>query len=289
LQQASATYRASNTLHWLTRYSFLPLVAFTGIFGPLLVLMPGSTRDYWSWPIAPDLSAVWVGAGYTFGAVAISTMLLRGRWTEAIVPILGTWPFSIVMLLATILHNDRFFTDTANYYIWLAIYLYLPFALPVMFVLNRSADPGANPSDRVLPTRVRLLLTTVGVMTGAYGLLLVCGLSAVVDTWPWPLTPLMAKVVGGWLLFIATGAMLTAVEARYAAYRYYFPVSAFWFALLLVASIANSDDLDSGASGPLFLAAVMAAAVGSLGIFLLLERGSRRAISAEEHSTPIAP
>lgn len=261
-----------NTLHPLTRYSYLPLASLTAIFGPILVLFPGSTEDYWSWPIRPDMSAVWVGSAYTFGAVAISTMLLRGRWTEAIVPVLSTWPFSVVMLAATIIHNDRFFLGTANYYIWLAIYLYLPVVLPVMFFLNRRQDPGATSTDTVLPVGLRVVLSVVGAMTGLYSLLLISESKAVLDTWPWQLTPLMAKVIGGWLLFIATGTLWTAFEARYAAYRYYFPVAAFWFALLLVASIANRDDFNNGLSKPLYFAALTTAIVGSLAIYLLMER-----------------
>jgi hypothetical protein len=261
-----------NALHPLTRYSYLPLAFLTAIFGPILVLFPGSTEDYWSWPIRPDMSAVWVGAAYTFGAAAISTMLLRGRWTEAIVPVISTWPFSVVMLAATIIHNDRFFLGTANYYIWLAIYVYLPFALPVMFFLNRREDPGVSPADTFLPVRLRVALPVIGSITALYGLLLIAESKTVLDTWPWLLTPLMAKIIGGWLLFIATGTLWTAFEARYAAYRYYFPVAAFWFGLLLVASIVNLDDFNDGISKPLYFAALTAAIVGSLGIYLLMER-----------------
>lgn len=289
MQDASIVAPGANRLHWLTRYSFLPLVLFTAVFGPLLVLKPGSTDDYWSWSINPDLSAVWVGAGYTFGAVAISTMLIRGRWTEAIVPVLGTWPFALVMLLATLVHNDRFFTDTANYYIWLAIYVYLPIGLPVMFLLNRGSDPGASSHDKLLPIWLRAVLCTAGLMTAACGLLLVAGSNAVMDAWPWQLSPLMAKVIGGWLLFIATGAALTAVEERYSAYRFYFPVSSFWFALLLVASIANSEEMDNGLSPILFFGAVTCATVGSLGVFLFMERAPGPEIAADLDSVPAPP
>src|SRR5688572_16257318 len=113
-------------------------------------------------------------------------------------------------------------------------------------------------------------------MTALYGLLLIAESNAVLDTWPWQLTPLMAKVIGGWLLFIATGTLWTAIEARYAAYRYYFPVAALWFALLFVASVANGDDFNGGLSKPLFFVALAAAIVGSLAIYGLMERSDSR-------------
>jgi hypothetical protein len=204
-------------------------------------------------------------------------MLLRGRWTEAIVPVMSTWPFSVVMLAATIIHNDRFFLGTANYYIWLAIYIYLPFALPVMFFLNRRQDPGVTPTDTFLPVGLRVVLSLVGAITALFGLLLIFESKAVFDTWPWQLTPLMGMVIGGWLLFIATGTLWTAIEARYAAYRYYFPIAAIWFALLFVASIANWDDFNDGLSKPLYFAALTTAIVGGLAIYLLMERSDSTA------------
>jgi hypothetical protein len=275
--QESRAGTPGNALHPLTRYSYLPLAFLTAIFGPILVLFPGSTEDYWSWPIQPDMSAVWVGSAYTFGAVAISTMLLRGRWTEAIVPVISTWPFSVVMLAATIIHNDRFFLGTLNYYVWLAIYVYLPFALPVMYFLNGRQDPGVSVTDTLLPVRLRVVLSVAGAVTALYGLLLIFEANTVLDTWPWQLTPLMAKVIGGWLLFIATGTLWTAIEARYAAYRYYFPVAALWFALLFVASVANRDDFDDGLSKPLYFAVLATAIVGSLAIYRLMGRSESRA------------
>jgi hypothetical protein len=141
-----------------------------------------------------------------------------------------------------------------------------------MFFLNRQQDPGITPTDVLLPVRLRVVLSAIGVMTALYGLLLVAELNAVLDTWPWQLTPLMAKVIGGWLLFIATGTLWTAIEARYAAYRYYFRVAALWFALLFVASAANRDDFNDGLSKPLFFVALAAAIIGSLAIYWLMER-----------------
>ena len=138
----------------------------------------------------------------------------------------------------------------------------------------------------MLPIGLRAVLSVAGAVTALYGLLLIAESKAVLDTWPWQLTPLMAKVIGGWLLFIATGTLWTALEARYAAYRFYFPVAAFWFALLFVASIANRDDFNGGLSEPLYFAVLAAAITGSLAIYLLMERSS---LPAPVPSPPVPP
>jgi hypothetical protein len=257
----------------LTRLCFTPLALATAIFGPVLLFLPGSTADYWAWPVRPDLSAVWIGAAYSFGALALALMLIQGRWISAAVPVASTLPFAVVMLAATIIHNDRFLTDTAAYYIWLGIYIILPVALPLMFWLNSAHMPPRSPDDVQLPLRLRTALSGAGLASALLGLTLVLAPDAVRGSWPWELSPLMARVIGGWLLFLATGGLAPLLEARYAAYRYYLPAAALWFLILLIGSIANSGDFDSGAwSTPVYFVSVAGAIAVLSGAFLLMER-----------------
>ncbi len=266
------TGSGDDRLPFLVRAGFTPLAVATAIFGPMLLLRPGDTADYWAWRIAPDMSAVWVGAGYTFGAVAITTMLLVGRWSAAIVPVVSTWPFAIVMLVATIIHNDRFFTDTGNYGVWLLIYVVLPFALPAMYWQGRSHSPPPSAQDTMLPQALRYGFVAAGLVALVLGLTLVLTPSALKEAWPWNLTPLMSRVVGGWLLFIATGGLCPLFERRYKAYRFYLPVAAFWFAVLLVASLLNRNDFDSDRlATPLYFAALGITVVALLVISAYLE------------------
>jgi hypothetical protein len=222
------------------------------------------------------MSTVWIGAAYTFGAIAITTMLVVGRWRSALIPVAATWPFAMVMLAATLIHSDRFFTEKAGYYLWLAIYLILPFALPAMFVLNRDKAPGRTDADLLLPFRLRGALAIAGCVVGLVGLFLVLKPTLLDQSWPWLLTPLMSRVIGGWLLFLATGGLATLVEPRYEAYRYYFPVAAVWFALLFVNSVVHLEDFDFGkTSAALFFVVVAAAVVGAVSIFFVMEQRLR--------------
>src|SRR5436309_13737228 len=95
-------------LIWLARIAFGVLIPFTGIFGPLLILFSETTRNFWAWEITPAMSSVWVGAGYAFGAIAITTMIVIGRWRSAIIPTIATLPLSVCLLGATFLQPERF-------------------------------------------------------------------------------------------------------------------------------------------------------------------------------------
>jgi hypothetical protein len=259
---------------------FAPLALLTAIFGPALVLFPESTHAYWAWEIKPAMSAVWLGAAYTFGAIALATMLVVGRWRAAIVPVVGTWAFAIVALAATLLHHDRFFHGTLNYYVWLAIYLILPIALPLIWWLNRGRDPGPQPDDMLIPESLRLVAATVGGILALVSVLMVVSPSTAAGFWPWQLTPLMSRVIGAWILFIAAGLLCLLFERRYIAYRHYLLPASAWFAILFVASFFHLDNFDFSRAGAwVWFLVVGGASLAALGSYLYLERLSR----------PIAP
>ena len=272
--QALQTARGNAGLHWLTRLCFTPLAGFTAVFGPLLMLFPGSTADFWAWEIRPDMSAFWVGASYSFGAIAISTMLLSGRRSASTVPILATWPFAVVMLAATLIHNDRFFTGDVSYFTWFVIYLVLPFALPPMLWLSRDGLAGVE--GPLLPGPARLLLAAAGIVAAVLGLLLVLSPGLLDQSWPWRLTPLMSRVIGGWLLFIATGALAPLWQPRYFAYRLYLPAVAVWFLLLLAGAMIHNDDFDfDRPAATLFLIALAVSVACIVALILVMERRMR--------------
>lgn len=255
----------------LVSLSFLPLTLLTAVFGPMLFFFPDRTEDYWSWAVRPAMSAVWIGAAYTSGAVALSLMLYARSWRATFIPVVSTLAFAVVMLGATLAFNDRFFVGTFRYFGWLAIYILLPIVLPSMLWTNRHRDPGSVPGELLLSLRTRTVLVIAGTLVGALGLCLVFGVRSAVEAWPWPLTPLMATVVGAWLLFLAIGGLSASFEARYCAFRFYLPAAVLWFALILGGSMLHLGDFESGPATPIFLASVATACLGLVLLVLRME------------------
>jgi hypothetical protein len=267
----NASMTGDDRLSPVARWVFLPLVPLTAVFGPLLVLAPGRTVHYWAWTIEPAMSAVWVGAGYTFGACAITTMLVLNRWRTAILATVATIPFAYAMIVATLLHLDRFATGSIRFWVWLVIYVVLPVGLPVILLRNRRADPGVEPGDRLLPLRLGRAVGVVGAVIDAAALALFVAPGTVGRVWPWTLTPLMGRVVAGWLLFFGTGAALLAFERRYRAVSAFLPSVAVWFTVLGVAALFHLDDFTTGPAATVaYFAAVVVVVAVSLGLLFVL-------------------
>ena len=131
--------------------------------------------------------------------------LRKGTWAALRIPFLTILVFTIVTLVATLLHLDRlhFGSDVplARYaaYFWMGVYVLVPPAMVAVLVVQerrpRRADRAAHADRRWRST----LLAQGAVMLGVGVALFVVPASATV-LWPWPLTPLTARVVAAWLL-----------------------------------------------------------------------------------------
>jgi hypothetical protein len=134
--------------------------------------------------------------------------------------ILPITPFAFAMGLATLLHWDRFNHGHISFWLWAIVYAITPFLVPYVWFRNQATDPRRPDPDNVaVPWFVRGL---VG-LSGVPQLLLALGLfltpSLLIPVWPWQLTPLTARVIGGWWSLLGAGALLLAVEPRWSAWR----------------------------------------------------------------------
>ena len=113
-----------------------------------------------------------------------------------------------------------------------------------------------------------------GIAIDAFALALFAAPATVGRLWPWSLTPLMAQVVAGWLMFFGTGAAMFLVERRFGAVGAFLPSVAVWFAVLGVAGLFHLDDFDRGpAATGAYFAITAVVVLASLGI---LAWGRRR-------------
>jgi len=256
----------------LARLAIWPLAVLSGIFGPMLFLLPHLTDRIWSWPIQPPMSAVVLAAGYIFGSIAFATLLLRNQWHALNVALMATEVFSIVMLAATLIHLDRFFVGTLRFDVWFAIYVALPILVPVIWFFNRRYGAPRQPDDLVFIWPVRIALLPAGILLLAFGVFMFAYPPGAAAIWPWLLTPLMSRVLSGWVMFLGIAGCLIFFEPRYSAYRSALPAFFIWAVALLVGSLLHLDNFDfQRPAAWLWFLAVLGLIVGTALMFLVFE------------------
>jgi hypothetical protein len=236
--------RKDDRLVPLTQIAFGFLALLSIISGPLLYLYPGGTARYWAWEIQPEMSAVWLGAGYTFAAMALLTLLFLGRFQKLLAILLSAWPFSCIMLFATLVHIDRFFVDRVTFWGWFIIYLIVPFAFPVAWLLNKKYAIPHQGDELQFPKNSAYLAALISLGFFLLAVVLIFNPALAASFWPWNLTPLMSRVIGGWILAWAAAPLSLFFERRYLAYREFIPEGGLWFLLIVIGGWRYSEQFD---------------------------------------------
>lgn len=214
----------------------------------ILAFLPEATGRRFAWEINPAMTAVWMGTGYLGGAYFFLRVLLSKRWHRVSAGFWGVMAFTWAMLLVTALHWSRFDITHLPFQIWLVLYVVTPFLVPVVWWHNHAVDPGVpEANDVVVPAFARVGMGLVGVFMLASCLLSFAAPNAVVAFWPWALTPLTARILGGWFALMGAGALALAREERWSGWRYQVESIIFvWHALLLLGAFVHADEFKPG-------------------------------------------
>ena len=86
-------------------------------------LFPAETKQNFSWPIQPVVTAALLGGFYIAAASFYVLALFARCWENVRVFIIASILFSSTELLATFLHWDRFSVGTIPFNVWFVSYL----------------------------------------------------------------------------------------------------------------------------------------------------------------------
>ncbi len=235
--------------HWASLVVFVILV-------PALVILwglPGRTADAWAWTIKPDLTPIFLGAGYGAGAYFFLRTFLSRQFHPSAAGIFGAAFFATLMLVATIIHWDRFNHGDAPligatvFYGWVIVYIVSPVVVLALWWFNRRTDSGEPaPGEAIVPARARQMAAAF-----AAGAFVAAGVfflapQAAIDLWPWDLTPLTSRVIGSFTAQVGVGALLLSLDRRWSAWKLIVETYFVATALLLVGAVRAWSDFDTG-------------------------------------------
>src|SRR2546421_315021 len=203
-----------------TRWVSAIIVLFLVAAFAILYLFPDRTPDLFAWGIQPRMSAMMLGAAYIGGAYFFVRAAANAPWHWVKVGFLPVTTFATLMGIATILHWDRFNHNYISFFAWVALYFTTPFIVFLLWLRNRSTDPGPGTSlDLRVPRNVRLVIGIVGGLTLLTSIFLFLQPALMIITWPWHLTPLTARVMGALFALTGVGELAIALDVRWSAVR----------------------------------------------------------------------
>jgi hypothetical protein len=242
---ASAEVPADDRVLSYTRGLSLFIVPFLLVAWTILYLFPGHTAQVWAWPIPVTMTSMVLASAYLGGAYFFLRVVFETRWHTIGTGFLAVTAFASLLGVATVLHWDKFAHDHVAFWLWAGLYFTAPFLVIGAWLANRryAAPPAA--ADVVLRPVERALIAGVGLLALVTGIVMFLVPSAVIDLWPWPLTPLTCRVVAATLCLGGTCGSAW-VDPRWTSVRLMLQVEAVMLMLMLIAAVRASDELIPG-------------------------------------------
>ena len=228
-----------------TRWLCAIIVPFLIAAFYILYLRPTETKELFAWPISPSMSARMLAAAYVGGIFYFTRAFFAQRWHHIKLGFLPVTAFASVMGIATFLHWDKFTHDHISFVTWVILYVTTPFLVMGTWLRNRRTDPGTpDPQDVILSKPVRYALGAVGAITLVIGIILFLQPDFMISVWPWTLTPLTSRVVGGMFMLPALVGLGMAFDARWSSAVIILQSQVVSIAFILLASALSWADFN---------------------------------------------
>ena len=238
----------------------------------ILFVSPQPTGGLFAWDINPRMTAAYMGAGYLGGAYLLSRAAIGSRWHRVAAGFPPVAAFTIALLLATIIHWDRFELTHLPFLIWLVLYIVTPVLILAVWFRNRATDPGElEPQDAIVPPLARWALGAIGVFLLIFAVTNLVAPALSMRIWPWELTPLTARVIGGWAALLGVGGLFISREKRWSAWRIGVQSILLWHSLVLLGAIIHRLDFQDGNLLNWYLISVFVMLVGLVSLYLWME------------------
>ncbi|MGH2925639.1 MAG: hypothetical protein ACRDK1_06660 [Solirubrobacterales bacterium] len=247
------------------------------IAGIELFIGAARTDRFFSWTIAPPLTAAFMGAAYWAACVLLAWAARQSDWSRARTVLPPVFTIAVLLLAATLIHLDRFHHDLYGRF-WLVVYLIVvPLLTYLIWAQPKDGAPPTPPS-LALASWLRVALVGQALVLLAFGVLLFAAPVGLSSIWPWPLTPLTGRAIAAFLCGFGIAA---AVAVRENDLDRLFGSALAWAALgaLELAAVAiHAGDLTSSAAGTVAYVAFFGSVLGL---------GSYGAIAGRDRRRPI--
>ena len=208
-----------------TRAVLVAFAVFTSLAACVLLVFTSSTHRFFAWPIHAESTAAFLGAGYAAGFVLSVLALRQDRWSHLRVAMVTVTAFTVLTLVATLLHTHRLHLmvggPAARFaaWLWLGVYLVIPVACLVVVARQGRFRNRSEAVRRPMPGWLVVLVAAQGAILFVAGAVLFAGgatrhhvAQEWTGFWPLPLAPLTAQAAGAWLVAFGFAAAVAIWE-----------------------------------------------------------------------------
>jgi hypothetical protein len=261
-------------------------VAVVGVAAFALLVLPEFAAGEWPWELTP-FNTTFLGGVYLSAWIPLVLLALQPRWSPARLVVTMIFTFTLVVLVASLWHADRFDWERWSNAVWWPLYVALPINSAIHLWLYRRLRPAAaTPTGRAW----RAVLLGLAAVLGAYGAWQLVAPESASAWWPWPVDDFHGRVYSAAFF---TGMAACLVVAREASPLERGAVALMIATLAVVAAAgiavrdASLDRIDWSAPGAIAWCAAWAALL-ALGLALSspLSSRARRSSPRRRRSAP---
>jgi hypothetical protein len=175
-----------------------------------LLFFPASAANF-AWPVVPELSAMFIGAGFIARAYLGVYLWREPYWHGLRWQVWGNYAFLAVLLVATFwhVHEMNWSSNIWVAHIWVLAYIIEPLILPLYEPRGEEAAASLPPElqqGAIFEGLKRVLLVGF-VVAFALGLLLFINPEFMDTRWPWPLNPFDARIMAAFPILTGLWAL----------------------------------------------------------------------------------
>ena len=229
------------TSRWLAA-SIAPFLVVAFV---ILYLFPTHTSTLWAWTIRSPMTSMVLASAYLGGAYFFVTVLREREWAAIGNGFLAVCAFATLLGVATVLHWGVFNHHHVAFWLWAGLYFLAPPLVLLAWLTNRRAARRPGEDEPLVPAPVRRVVVGLSVVAALQGLVLFLDPALMIGVWPWPLTPLTARVIGATFCLGVAGLGLVR-DARWVTLDRMARVQLVMLVLILGAAVRARAELDPG-------------------------------------------
>lgn len=226
-----------------TRALCVFIVPFLLVAFVLLYFWPSAddTGRLFAWRIAPDYTSMMLASAYLGGAYFFIRAASASQWHRIAGGFLPVVLFSGLLGVATAVHWDRFVHANIAFWLWAGLYFTAPLLVLLAWWFNRAESVAMSVGEVMLSTPEVAVIAAVGGLSCLTTIVLFALPGWAATVWPWPLTPLTARVVGA-IFALGFAAVQVLADRRWSSARLLVQVALIMLGLMAVAAARTLGD-----------------------------------------------